>query len=136
MFLDRPAVQKALGESLVKPLSKAGAFVMTSARRSIRKRKANSKPGNPPSSHVGLLRDRIFFGYDSSKKTVVVGPQLLNSKTNPTIPEALEFGKVLRQSRNNRPRQYHKFPYMRPAMERELQKFPALFKDGIRARGG
>ncbi|MCL4743749.1 MAG: hypothetical protein KJZ54_16250, partial [Phycisphaerales bacterium] len=64
MFFDRPKVRRAVDAARRKVLSKAGAFIRQTARTSIRKRKGSSKPGNPPHSHVGLLRRFILFGYD------------------------------------------------------------------------
>ena len=99
-FFDRDAVQRAVDRMAVRRLSMYGAFVRRRARSSIRKRKKASKPGQPPSSHVGLLKDFLFFAYDPATKSVVIGPALLNQKlrgdaTRPasgTVPEALEYG--------------------------------------------
>ena len=55
-------------------LSRAGAFTRATARQSIRKRKKPSKPGKPPSSHIGTLRNLIFFAWDPWTHTMVVGP--------------------------------------------------------------
>ena len=49
-------------------------FVRTTAQHSIRKRKSVSRPGQPPSSHVGTLRRLIFFAYEPAKKNVMIGP--------------------------------------------------------------
>ena len=72
---------------------KFGGFVRTSARHSILKCKAISEPGNPPSAHTGLLRTFMFFGYDRSQRSVVIGPQRLNQKIG-DAPHALEHGGV------------------------------------------
>ena len=78
MFFDRPAVLKAVSKGKVKALSQIGAFVRRDAKSSIRTRKAVSKPWNPPSSHTGVLKKYIFFGYDKKTETVVVGPVRVN----------------------------------------------------------
>ena len=52
--------------------------VRTTARHSIHKRKRTIAPGEPPSSHTGLLRRFIFFGYDRERRSVVIGPARLN----------------------------------------------------------
>jgi len=36
-------------------------------------------PGSLPSSHVGTLRRLIFFGYDLSARSVVIGPAPLRN---------------------------------------------------------
>src|SRR5262249_47529030 len=70
-------------------LSKFGAFVRTRARSSIRTRKKASKPGSPPSSHTGLLKRFIFFGFDPVAQSVVIGPVLAGPKSG--APETLEY---------------------------------------------
>ena len=74
MFFDRRAVIDAIGRANVKVLSRAGAFIQRRAKSSIRKRKRASRPGEPPSSHVGTLRNLIYFGFDTGTRSVVVGP--------------------------------------------------------------
>lgn len=129
-FLDRPAVQDALTRANKRVLGKAGAFVRTSARRSIRKRKAVSQPGSPPSSHNGLLRDGIVFGYDAARETVVVGPRKLRTRGGDGTPTALEFGGTLQ--RKGELRTYRPRPFMRPALEGEADKFPGLFRNAVK----
>lgn len=99
MFFDRKAVIDAVDKAKPAVLSKSGAFIRTAAKSSIRKRKKPSPPGKPPSSHTGLLR-RIFFAWDPSTKTVVVGPVKTNQvffdgQSQPvtgTVPGVLEHG--------------------------------------------
>jgi len=78
MFFDRKAVTGAVGRATRKVFSRFGAFVRTAARSSIRRRKRVSAPGEPPSSHTGLLKRLIFFGYDRQRRSVVIGPQRLS----------------------------------------------------------
>ena len=67
MFFDAKAVISRVDAATRKVLSRFGAFVRTGAKHSIHKRKAVSQPGEPPSSHVGLLRKLIYFGYDPGR---------------------------------------------------------------------
>ena len=90
MFFDRLKVTRAVDSGVRKVLSKFGAFVRTGARHSIRKRKAVSQPGQPPSSHVGLLRRLIYFGYDANRRSVVIGPTPLRGTAE--APPLLEYG--------------------------------------------
>ena len=80
MFFDKAAVIGAVDKATRKVLSKFGAFVRTGARHSLRKRKSTSDPGEPPSSHTGLLKKFILFGYDREHRSVVIGPMRLNQK--------------------------------------------------------
>jgi hypothetical protein len=94
-FLDRAEISGAIDAGTRRALSKFGAFVRTRSRSSIRKRKKASKPGSPPSSHVGTLKKLIFFTYDAQKKSVVIGPTLFSGTkfigTKSGAPETLEY---------------------------------------------
>jgi hypothetical protein len=100
MFFDRLAVQNAVKDSNRRNLSKFGDWVRKSARWSIRPRKAVSEPGQPPSSHTGLLRRNIFFAYEPKTQNVVIGPVPIHQLTFNTslnvqagiVPEILEYG--------------------------------------------
>lgn len=130
-FFDRPRVMKKVKDGTASVLAKAGAHIMTRAKRSIRPRKGSAKPGNPPFSHEGNLRDLIFFGYEKKTDSVVVGPKL-SKGGNPTIPQALEFGGTLTHWRTKKATRYHAFPYMAPALTAEVPNFPELFSGAIR----
>jgi hypothetical protein len=90
MFFDRKAVIDAIGRANAKVLSKAGAFIRRTAKSSIRKRKRASRPGEPPSSHVGTLKDLIYFGFDTSTASVVIGPTPFRGRA--VVPRLLELG--------------------------------------------
>ncbi len=137
MFFDRDKVRKKTDGATRRVFSRFGAFVRTAARHSIRKRKAASKPGQPPSSHTGLLRRLIFFGYDRNRRSVVIGPERLNQKIG-DAPAALEYGghstvvEGLRSRRRKRRVKITARPYMGPAFEREIPKLPAMWRQSIR----
>ena len=133
MFFDRKAVTAKVDRASRKVLSKFGAFVRTTAKSSIRKRKAVSKPGQPPSSHVGLLRKLIYFGYDESRRSVVIGPTPLNGKAQ--APPLLEYGGRARL--HGRKGQavvatYRARPFMGPAFEQEQKKLPRIWTDSVK----
>jgi hypothetical protein len=100
MFFDREAVIEAVGRAGAKALSKAGAFIQRRAKSSIRKRKKASRPGEPPSSHVGTLRNRIYFSYDPPMRSVVVGPTPIGAVG--VVPPTLEYGGSVPHRRNPR----------------------------------
>jgi len=139
MFFDRPRVQRAVDRGKRKALSKGGAFIRQRARRSIRKRKRSSRPGQPPSSHTGLLRRFILFGYDRQRDSVVVGPVGFRRSTAPSV---LEFGGRTAVEWRRRGRRRGKRvvriaprPYMRPALEKEKSNLPAVWRHSVRASG-
>lgn len=131
-FFDRPAVVNAMSKANKRALSKAGAFIRTNAKRSIRKRKKVSQAGQPPSSHSGELRKLIFFSYDFKNDSVVIGPLLYKAKgQSQTVPNLLEKGGV--QTYKKKKRRYAARPYMKPAFESELEKgtIPQQWKNSI-----
>ena len=137
MFFDRGKVRRKTDSATRRVLGKFGAFVRRAARSSIRRRKRTSAPGEPPSSHTGLLRKFIFFGYDAERRSVVIGPQRLNQKVG-DAPHALEHGGIstvvegLRGKRKKRRVKLAARPYMGPAFEQEQPKLPAMWRDSVK----
>jgi hypothetical protein len=135
MFFDRPKVQRAVNRSKRKVLSKAGAFIRTSARSSIRPRKGTSSPGQPPFSHEGSLRRLILFGYDAKSDSVVVGPVGFKQST---APRALETGStttIYHRRKGKLVSQKVRIasrPFMMPALRREQSKLPPLWRNSVR----
>lgn len=136
-FFDREKVAKLADKKTKSALAKFGAFVRRRAKSSIRKRKKPSAPGQPPSSHIGTLKNLIFFAYDEGTKSTVVGPVPFGAGV---APKALEHGgmslrkRKLRTAKGNerltatRPILIRKRPFMHPAMMAELPKFAGLFR--------
>ena len=119
-------------------LMKQGAYLRTVAKRSISTKPKPSRPGHPPRSVTGLLRDFLIFRFDQSAQSIVVGPAFLSgSKVKPTIPEILETGGVemsmVRRGRGyqRRPVAIAPRPYMAPALERSQQKLSQFWKDSL-----
>ncbi len=138
LFFDRKAVKDAVDRGKRKVLSKFGAFVRQRAKSSIRKRKRTSAPGEPPSSHTGLLKKFIFFAYDKGKDSVVIGPERLNQKTG-DAPPALEHGGRSRVTSGGRRGKrvvrtvtIRQRAYMGPAFEKEKEGLPKLWRDSIK----
>jgi len=136
MFFDRPKVQRSVDRAKRRNLSKAGAFVRQRTRSSIRKRKRSSRPGEPPSSHTGLLRRFILFGYDRQRESVVVGPVGFRRSKAPRV---LEFGgrttvETRRPGRRRKKRTVRiaARPYMRPALEKERSNLPAVWRNSVK----
>ena len=126
MFFDSKAVVSATDRATRKVLGRFGASVRLTAKHSIRKRKAVSDPGKPPSSHAGHLRKLIFFAFDVGRRSVVIGP--LRFRTG-EAPPLLEYGgQVTRKRRGKRRRmKYAARPFMGPAFEKEKPKLPAMW---------
>ena len=132
LFFDRSAVTTAVDRAQKKVFSKFGTFVRQTARSSIRERRSISEPGQPPSSHTGLLKRNIFFVYSPESRSVVIGPILLNKETD--APRLLEHGDtVVRTRRKKRVRmKYRARPFMGPAFKKEQQQLPALWRNSVK----
>ncbi|MCK6485469.1 MAG: hypothetical protein HUU27_13945 [Phycisphaerae bacterium] len=136
LFFDREKVIRAVEKAKRAVLSRAGAFIRTVARTSIRKRKGSAPPGSPPHSHVGLLRNFILFGYDRASDSVVVGPVKLNKPTE--APRVLEHGGTTTVTKFSRGRlrkrrvRIKARPFMGPALEKERLKLPKLWAGSVR----
>lgn len=133
-FFDRAKVQRSMDAATRRALSKFGSFVRQRAKTSIKKRKGISAPGQPPSSHVGLLRKNILFAYEARTKNVVIGPILLHGKVSQTALEALEHGgeSMIIERGKARTINVEARPFMQPAFETELEKAPYLWENSLR----
>jgi hypothetical protein len=136
LFFDRPVVQRAVNKAKRATLSKAGAFIRTTARHSLRRRKGAAAPGQPPHSHVGLLKRFLLFAYEPASESVVIGPAKLNKSTEAprvlehggrTLVERRRRGKVVRRRVTIEAR-----PFMGPALEKERPKLPKRWAGSVR----
>lgn len=90
---------------------------------------APSKPGEPPRSVWGLLRNHIYFVYDPDRRSVVIGPAKLQG-TKGEAPHALEFGGNV-TNRQGRRAYIEPRPYMRPARDSVIDDFPELYRNSL-----
>ncbi len=132
-FFDRSAIMAATTVAERRALSRFGAFVRQRARSSIRSRDSIAPPGQPPSSHSGLLKRNIFFAYDPAHGGVVIGPVVLNQREG-DAPRLLEYGGTVARRRAGKMTtlRYAARPFMRPAFEIEIAKLPPLWRNSIR----
>jgi len=136
LFFDRQTVVRAVDKANRLALSKAGAFIRTAAKSSIRSRKDAAPPGQPPHSHTGLLKRFIFFGYDPTTESVVVGPARINRTTD--APHTLEFGGTTKVERRRKGKvrarkvRIAPRPFMGPALEKERPNLPKPWANSVR----
>ena len=101
-FFDRDAIMKAVDKGIRKQLGWFGGYVRRAARNSIKDNLGYSKPGSPPFSHTGLLKNFIFYVYNYKTQEVIIGPAKTNQRNawgyggKKTIPETLEYGGMIR----------------------------------------
>lgn len=129
LFFDSAKVVRSVDKSTRQVLSRFGAFVRRTAKQSIRKRKKTAPPGQPPSSHTGLLKRFIFFGYDPQKRSVVIGPERLNQK-NTDAPHTLEHGG--RTTVDKKRVKISARPFMGRAFEKEKPTLPSMWKNSVK----
>lgn len=137
LFFDRTPVVRAVDKAKRAVLSKAGAFIRQRAKTSIRKRKGTSPPGEPPYSHLGLLRWFVFFAYEPNTDSVVIGPAKLNKPGE--APRVLEHGGKTLIERRRRGKIVRRRvaiearPFMGPALDKEKASLPALWRNSVRS---
>jgi len=142
IFFDRKDMLDRIDAATKRVFSRFGAYTRRTARQSIRKRKKASKPGKPPSSHEGLLKRFIFFGYDRRQRSVVIGPEKLSGPVSDTALEALEYGGRSRTSDyvwtagRRRKKVFRNVkidarPFMGPAFEKEKPKLDGLWHNSV-----
>ena len=133
-FFDRDIVKNAMDAKSVRALSRVGAFIRRTARTSIRKSKKTAAAGQPPRSHSQddtISIRNIQFGYDTSTRSMVIGPVQLNSKsgTSAGVPNLLEFGGEA--VRGKKTLTYAPHPFMGPALEANRDEIPAEWRNGL-----
>lgn len=190
LFFDKSVVESVISKEEKRALGKMGAYVRAVARNSLKYKNKSAEPGRPPNVHrkitrvkfnkrtgetknqqVSPLKELLFFAYDPSTKSTVVGPMLFRSSglSNPlaeTIPGVLERGGQVNTARSQLVKttgrraterqketflrklrdgtlvkpvketvirtvlNYRPHPFMKPALEISLSKFPNFFRNG------
>lgn len=83
----------------------------------------SSQPGEPPRTRDGQIKRFLFFVYDPSTNSVIVGPAAQSNSTG--APATLEFGGKSKLG------YIAKRPYMRPAEERVRRQYLQLWRNSI-----
>ena len=100
MRLDQAKLKRKASQATFRSLGHAGGAIRLTARRSIRRRKKPSGPGQPPHTQTGRLKRSIR--YEVSGDQVVIGP--VNELAG-RIWNLHEFGGRTRRRRRRRSRQ-------------------------------
>ena len=101
-----------------KALIRQAAYIRRVARSSMQKADKPSAPGKPPHAHDNpLIRKLLYFDYDDSTGSVVVGPISGRRRSEQTVPELMEYGGTVQRPGQNA-RTYPPRPYMQPAFEK------------------
>lgn len=133
-FFDSAKVLSAVDAAARRVYSKFGAFVMRRDRSSVRKRKKPSRPGEPPSSHMGLIKRFILFAWDFMAEAVFIGTVKLDGKPG-DAPAALEKGGTalvsLGRGKGRKRVDIEARPHTGPAFQAELPGLPAMWQDSV-----
>lgn len=122
-FFSSDKVQKALDRKTRKVLSGFGARVRRTAQFSMRSRKGSSPPGVPPYSHgKKLLKKLLYFTYEPERKSVTVGPVLLEKTKEQKITRLMEEGGTVTvvTEKGVITKNYEDHPYMEPARAKHI----------------
>ena len=160
-FLDREAVMRRVDRATRRNMMRFGGRTRTIARRSLRRRKRTSDPGQPPSIHTSGNQNLkfILFAYQSASQSILVGPLKFNGgsrhrSSSKTVPELQEeggsvavteqrFGKawlpvdaVPRRARGKGPTRrrtvnYPPRPFMQPAFKKSEESLPSDWRNSI-----
>lgn len=152
-FFDRAAVMNAVGAAKVRIFNDYGRAVRAGAQRSLKYADGPSAAGQPPHAHksrtrtrtskstgktrtrsVSFLREFLFYKYDKSTESVVIGPERLDSTVDPRSLPALEYGgpsTILDHGkRKNVTIAAH--PFMHPAAAAEAPGLPERWRNSVR----
>lgn len=117
-------------------LGRFGKYVRTVAKNSIKrvgKKAAPSKPGQPPKSRKGLLKNFIFYGFDLAKRSVIIGPQKIYGLKG-KAPSVLEYGGTVKSKRGKTHITSSKVsarPYMGPAFREGKKHLASLWSNNV-----
>jgi hypothetical protein len=148
------AILKAAEKATYRNLTQFGAITRRDAQRSMRKagkKGTPSKPGKPPKARSGYLKRNIFFEVERDNNNVVIGP-ILKRRGFSNVPEALEYGKLMRYRGSSKFDDWHRRlkmkrkvimlakkpymlearPYMRPARDRVLKTIGSIWANSIK----
>lgn len=139
MFFDKALIEGKIDRATYFVMIRIGAYIRRTAMQSLRRpsRRKKPQPGLPPRNMTGKLKYRIMFGWEPTKRKTLVGPEYLpRMPRNPTIPQLLEYGGTIQRTSKRSKRRYMAkypaYPYMRPALAKNLPLLPRLWRDTIR----
>ena len=151
LSFDPGAILRAEEKAARRILMRMGAFIRRSARQSIRRPRRKpqtqwnrhdwayfkktgkkpamaSRPGGPPRSPRGKLKNTIRFQYDPDDQSVVIGPV---QEGTADVPGTIEQGGRIRVGRMHG-KDMAARPYMGPALMKELPKLAPMWANSIR----
>ena len=115
-------------------LFRMAAYVRTTARNSIKRRKGDSAPGLPPYTKNGNLKRNIFYDIDFTNETLVVGPSLLPGMSG-DVTDVLEHGGTIKRRSKRYGKAitatYEARPFMAPALQKSQSKLDEIWGESV-----
>ena len=143
-FENTQRILDRMGQVAKRAIMGQGGYIRKTAVNSIKTIDGPSAPGSPPHNHRtfhgkrGALKNLLFFKWDDSSSSLVVGPELLPSMpTAPTIPEILESGGTEMATVKsgmvwqNKQITIAPRPYMSPALQSSQQRLPEFWAKSL-----
>ena len=121
--MDATKVERAAKAGTFNSLGHAGGYIRKVARHSIKKGKKPSAAGTPPHTRKGRLRNAIKYAVNKAAQSVVIGPDHAVAGDS---GKAHEFGGHFRNE------QYHRRPFMGPALEKTKDHLPAFWAGSVK----
>lgn len=111
-------VKKKMDTTTFETLNQAAAMLRLVAKRSIKRSKKESQPGQPPHTKTNRLPRSILFHVDRRRQIAVIGPS--RDKIG-LAGAAHEHGEVFRGDA------YPARPYMAPALDKIAPRLPSMW---------
>lgn len=145
-FFDRVAIIERLDKIELRALREAGKLIRILALRSMPKAqdarnkrgrtvRQHAAPGQPPLSHSGRLKRFLFYSYDATSRSVVVGPAQLGDSR---VPGILEYGgtttvkcRGFRRTGKTLQRSVAPHPYMGPALRQAQPRIATFWSKAV-----
>lgn len=108
-------VKKAVNNATYVSIQQCAASIRLIAKRSMKRNKGKSSPGNPPNTHTKRLPNAIIYFADKQRMYAIVGPSYDIAGTS---GKAHEFGGKYKKNT------YDKRPFMYPAAEKAAPRMP------------
>jgi hypothetical protein len=125
---DAQKVERAVTRATLGALKRVGGRIRLTGRRSIRRREGPSRPGRPPHTQTGFLKDDILYRLDAPVESVVAGPW-----RSPWLNMLHEFGGRGKRtpSHGGGWGSYPARPFMGPALEKNIDHIPDEWRDTV-----
>lgn len=115
-------------------VNRSAQYVRRTAMNSIKRggKGKTSRPGAPPVSHTGALKNWIRYAWERHTKTAVVGPVRLKHFR---APRALEYGGTSKWMKRTRGfwaagwQRVRRRPFMRPALRASLPRIRQITRE-------